>query len=62
MKYIIALLTLGLASTSFAQNYSDALQFSRTDISGSARFVAMGGSFGALGGEISGISVNPGGI
>ncbi len=62
MRYIIALLTLGLASTSFAQNYSDALQFSRTDISGSARFVAMGGSFGALGGEISGISVNPGGI
>lgn len=62
MKYILALLTLGLASSSFAQNYSDALQFSRTDISGSARFVAMGGSFGALGGEISGISVNPGGI
>ena len=62
MRYIIALLTLGLASTSFAQNYSDALQFSRTDISGSARFVAMGGSFGALGGEISGISINPGGI
>jgi hypothetical protein len=62
MKYIIALLTLGLASASFAQNYSDALRFSRTDIAGSARYVAMGGSFGALGGEISGISVNPGGI
>ncbi|MFT6166423.1 MAG: hypothetical protein ACJAV5_000083 [Vicingaceae bacterium] len=62
MKYIIATFALLFGSGAFAQNSSDALLFSRNDISGSARYVAMGGSFGALGGEISGISVNPGGI
>ena len=62
MKYLIATFSLLFGGSVIAQNSSDALQFSRNDISGSARYIAMGGSFGALGGEISGISVNPGGI
>lgn len=62
MKYLIATFSLLLGVTVLGQNSTDAVQFSRNDISGSARYIAMGGSFGALGGEISGISVNPGGI
>lgn len=45
-----------------AQNYNDALRHSRTQYLGTARFNAMGGSFGALGGDISAVSVNPAGI
>jgi len=42
-----------------AQNSTDALRYSRLNYSGTARFSAMGGSFGALGGEISSILINP---
>lgn len=45
-----------------AQNSIDALRFSRYDYSGTAKFTAMGGSVGALGGEVSGINLNPAGI
>ena len=49
--------TLSLMS----QNISDALNYTNNNIDGSARFSAMGGAFGALGGEISSISLNPAG-
>ena len=55
----VVLASFGLLS---AQNSVDALRYSRTDIIGSARYTAMGGSFGALGGDASGFSFNPGGI
>ena len=45
-----------------AQNEVDALRYSLQDLSGSARFVGMGGAFGALGGDMSAISVNPGSL
>jgi len=45
-----------------AQNEMDAYKFSRNDLTGTARSVAMGGAFGALGGDISGIAINPAGI
>lgn len=45
-----------------AQTEIDALRFSRIYPYGSARSTAMGGAFGALGGDISSLSVNPGGI
>ena len=45
-----------------AQNEADALRFSQTEVLGTARFVSMGGAFGALGGDASGLSYNPGGI
>ena len=44
-----------------SQNISDALNYTNNNIDGSARFSAMGGAFGALGGEISSISLNPAG-
>lgn len=54
----------GFIFTGFSQalGYQDlALLFSKDQISGSARFNAMSGAFGALGGDISAISVNPAG-
>ena len=41
------------------QTIFDALRYSRFQQQGSARFIGMGGSMGALGGEASAISINP---
>jgi hypothetical protein len=45
----------------FGQDISDALRYSQDDIQGSARFRALSGAFGALGGDLSAISLNPAG-
>ena len=44
-----------------AQDISDALRYSRSEIQGTARFKAMGGAFGAVGGDQSSVSLNPAG-
>ncbi len=54
----MALCTLPL----FAQGELDALKYSQHDIRGTARYMSMGGAFGALGGDISTLSQNPAGI
>jgi len=48
-------------SNLFAQDISDAVRYSQDEIQGSARFRALSGAFGALGGEMSSISLNPAG-
>ena len=48
--------------TASAQNELDALRYSTQNPIGTARFAAMGGAFGSLGGEFSGLSSNPAGI
>ena len=45
-----------------AQAAPDALTISEPDMRGTARFLGMGGAFGALGGDISVLNQNPGGI
>lgn len=45
----------------YAQDLSDALRYSNADTQGTARFKSMAGAFGALGGDISGVSINPAG-
>ncbi|MDR2622902.1 MAG: outer membrane protein transport protein [Dysgonamonadaceae bacterium] len=40
----------------------DAYRFSKNDLSGTARGQAMGGAFGALGGDMTGVAINPAGI
>lgn len=45
-----------------AQNEFDALRYSNLEFYGDARFNAMGGSFGALGANMSSLSINPAGI
>lgn len=56
---LTAALTFGAAQ---AQNEMDAYRYSKNDLTGTARSVSMGGAFGALGGDISGVSINPAGI
>lgn len=45
-----------------AQNEVDALRYSQSYFGGTARSMAMGGAFGALGADLSAISYNPAGI
>ncbi len=54
---IITISTLGLS-----QNAVDALRYSRLSMGGTARYMAMGGAFGALGADMSVLSSNPGGL
>lgn len=54
------LLIIGVMSTvGFSQNINDALLFSGSNGQGSARYSAMSGAFGALGGDLSAINNNP---
>lgn len=61
-KYIILSALSVLAGSVVAQTEYDALRFSQTYIQGSARSAAMGGAFGALGGDASVLAINPAGI
>jgi hypothetical protein len=62
MKKIFAIAFGCLAMTSVqAQDITDALRFAQTDLNGTARFRAMSGAFGALGGDFSSLNVNPAG-
>ena len=53
---IIAIFVLPFTQSGLAQNEFDALRYSNIDFYGDARFNAMGGSFGALGANMSAIS------
>jgi hypothetical protein len=55
---VIATLAWGGAS---AQSLYEAHKIASRDLTGSARFVGMGGAMGALGGDLSTMSVNPAG-
>lgn len=48
-------------SNVYAQDISDALKYSQDNIQGSARFRALSGAFGALGGDMSAVGLNPAG-
>jgi hypothetical protein len=58
--YIIAALLIGQQAT--AQLPEDALRMSWNVPGGSARYMAIGGAMGSLGGEISALFVNPAGL
>ncbi|MBT8327611.1 MAG: transporter, partial [Bacteroidia bacterium] len=60
-KLIVLFIGLISMSTINAQNISDALRFSEDEIQGTARFRALSGAFGALGGDMSAVSINPAG-
>jgi hypothetical protein len=60
-KYIFLLLTgLSLSSVQ-SQDIKDALRYAQDDLNGTARFRAMSGAFGALGGDLSSLNINPAG-
>ncbi len=50
------------AIPAFAQSAMDGFRFCPTDIKGTARFMSMGGAFGALGADLTTLSYNPAGI
>ncbi len=66
MKKILAIFIIGLLTSSFIYSQSpyvdNALKFSKYDYYGSARFTGMSGAFGALGGDVSSIAINPAGL
>jgi len=53
---------LFIANYSYSQGEVEALKYSRNELYGTARSMAMGNAFGALGGDITGVSINPAGI
>ncbi len=55
-------LVLGWGGTAFAQTELDALRYSQTGVSGTARIQGMGGTQTALGADISSLSGNPAGL
>lgn len=62
MKKIFFLLITGLTvSVSHSQEVSDAVRYAQDNLTGTARFRAMSGAFGAVGGDLSSMSVNPAG-
>lgn len=62
MKKILFLFITGLTvSASYSQEVSDALRYAQDNLTGTARFRAMSGAFGAVGGDLSSLSVNPAG-
>lgn len=63
-RTLIGMLLFGLTAGLYAQNqnFYDAAIASTSEINGTARFVAVGGAMGALGGDASTVSYNPAGI
>ena len=62
MKKIFGIFIATFAvTTTQAQDINDAMRFAQDNQTGTARFSAMSGAFGALGGDFSAISVNPAG-
>lgn len=60
--YIITILSICSLISLDAQNFSDALRYSRTLSSGTARSIAVGNSIGALGADFSIVGINPAGL
>ena len=58
-KFFSLLLLSCLAAK--GQDMQQAIRLSQTSFEGGARFAAMGGAFGAVGGELNGLAMNPAG-
>jgi len=62
MKKIVMLaISSFVMSFSFGQTVTDALRYSNDNLKGTARFRALSGAFGALGGDLSAVNINPAG-
>jgi len=58
--YLAVIATIPLGG--YAQDQSDALRYSQLTFGGTARFMAMGGAFCAVGGDMSTLTFNPAGV
>ncbi|MFW2375940.1 MAG: aromatic hydrocarbon degradation protein, partial [Cellulophaga baltica] len=61
MKKYITLVMVAACAAMNAQNIDDVLRYSTDNLQGTARFQAMSGAFGALGGDLSSLNINPAG-
>ena len=61
-KTILALSALALCGTMSAQDIYKVETFSGSDLTGTSRFVGMGGAMSALGADLSVMGQNPAGI
>ncbi len=61
-KRIAIAIMAAMPLMAMSQTAFDAYQLSRYDLRGTARFMSMGGAFTALGGDLSTLNQNPGGI
>jgi hypothetical protein len=59
---LIVVLFFSATLISYAQNDADVQRYTANYFSGTARFEAMGGAFGALGGDMSALHINPAGV
>ncbi len=64
MKKALYFIIIGLLSFPLlkAQNLDDAIRFNKRELSGTSRSLGMANAFGALGGDLSSLSINPAGI
>jgi len=62
IKKIFFLTLFGLPLVGVCQNETDALRYSWLSFGGSARYNGMAGAFGAVGGDMSCMAVNPAGL
>jgi len=61
-KNLLLLFAAGLTfSTAQSQEIKDAMRYAQSELQGTARFTSMSGAFGALGGDLSSININPAG-
>lgn len=60
-KYLFLLFAGFTFSTAQSQEITDALRYAQNNLNGTARFQAMSGAFGALGGDLSSLNINPAG-
>ncbi len=61
MKRVTTFIIVLVCTYASAQNINDVLRYSTENLLGTPRFQAMGGAFGALGGDLSALNVNPAG-
>ena len=60
--YILILLNSMLLSSAYSQGITEAVRYSSGFNSPTARVLGVGGAFGAMGGDISSLNINPAGI
>ncbi len=59
-RYVIFIVVLACSAAS-AQNINDIVRYGTENLQGTARFQGLSGAFGALGGDLSALNVNPAG-
>ncbi|MDP2422887.1 MAG: hypothetical protein U1C46_05440 [Bacteroidales bacterium] len=61
-RLFITTIILSGAIGLYAQNQEDALRYSKMNLTGTARYLGLGGALGAVGADFSALSTNPAGL